>query len=305
MNAKTRWWLSALTAALGCMAAEAPGGGDPPPVTPPGSPVVLVGAGDIASCSSQGDEATARLLDNAVSGPLPVIVFTTGDNAYQDGSVDEYATCYDPTWGRHKARTRPAAGNHDYNGSTAPGYFGYFGAAAGPPPPGGGYYSFDAGDWHVIVLNSNIAMAAGSEQERWLRADLAASSAQCTLAIWHHPRFTSGKKHGNITAAGPLWDALYEAGADVVINGHEHSYERLAPQTPAGVADPARGLREFVVGTGGSDLSSFGTPLPTSEARNAAVFGVLQLTLRTGTYSWEFVPVAGASFTDSGTGSCH
>jgi 3',5'-cyclic AMP phosphodiesterase CpdA len=148
-------------------------------------------------------------------------------------------------------------------------------------------------------------MAAGSEQERWLRADLAASSAQCTLAIWHHPRFTSGKKHGNITAAGPLWDALYEAGADVVINGHEHSYERLAPQTPAGVADPARGLREFVVGTGGSDLSSFGTPLPTSEARNAAVFGVLQLTLRAGTYSWEFVPVAGASFTDSGTGSCH
>jgi calcineurin-like phosphoesterase family protein len=264
---------------------------------------VLVGAGDIASCSAQGDEATARLLDGLVNGSLPVIVFTTGDNAYGDGTASEFAQCYDPTWGRHKARTRPAPGNHDYHGSGASGYFGYFGAAAGPAP--GGYYSFDAGDWHVVVLNSNIAMAAGSDQERWLRADLAASGTQCTLAIWHHPRFTSGTKHGSNAAVGPLWDALYAAGADVVINGHEHSYERLAPQTPAGVADPARGLREFIVGTGGEGLSSFGTPLPTSEVRNGATFGVLMLTLEAREYSWEFVPVAGATFTDSGSGSCH
>jgi hypothetical protein len=302
MRITFRWWLGVAAASFGCTAADAPAGNGPT-VTPPGSPVVFVGAGDIASCSAQGDEATARLLDGLVNGSLPVIVFTTGDNAYGDGTASEFAQCYDPTWGRHKARTRPAPGNHDYHGSGASGYFGYFGAAAGPAP--GGYYSFDAGDWHVVVLNSNIAMAAGSDQERWLRADLAASGKQCTLAIWHHPRFTSGTKHGSNAGVGPLWDALYAAGADVVINGHEHSYERLAPQTPAGVADPARGLREFIVGTGGEGLSSFGTPLPTSEVRNGATFGVLMLTLEAGEYSWEFVPVAGATFTDSGRGSCH
>ena len=303
MSIKMRWWLGLAAASLGCRAADAPGGNGPPVVASPGAPVVLVGAGDIASCAAQEDEATARLLDSLVRSPLPVVVFTTGDNAYENGTASEFAQCYDPTWGRHKARTRPAPGNHDYNSPGATGYFDYFGAAAAPASAG--YYSFDAGDWHVIVLNSNIAMAAGSDQERWLRADLAADGAWCTLAIWHHPRFTSGSKHGSITGVGPLWDALYGAGADVVINGHEHSYERLAPQTPAGVPDPARGMREFIVGTGGQGLSSFGTPLPTSEVRNATTFGVLKLTLRPGEYSWEFVPVAGATFTDSGSGSCH
>jgi len=297
-------WLSTIAAAvLGCLVPEAPGS-EAPPVVPPGRPVVLVGAGDIAACASDGDEATARLLDAVIRGPAPVVVFTAGDNAYDDGKPNEFAECYHPSWGRHKARTRPAPGNHDYETSGAGGYFGYFGTAAGSPSRG--YYSFDAGDWHVVVLNSNVEMDAGSEQEQWLRADLAASDdRRCTVAIWHHPRFTSGTKHGNDTSVGPLWDALYEAGADVLINGHEHSYERLAPQTPTGVADPARGVREFVVGTGGEGLSSFGTALPTSEARNETAFGVLKLTLGASGYAWEFLPVAGETFTDSGNGSCH
>ncbi len=268
----------------------------PPPPPPPGS-VVLVGAGDIADCSSGGDEATALLLDN-IAGT----VFTAGDNAYSNGSATDYSQCYDPTWGRQKARTRPAPGNHEYNTSGAAPYYAYFGANAGPA--GLGYYSYDLGGWHLISLNSNIAMSAGSAQEQWLRADLAANTKQCVLAYWHPPRFSSGS-HGSSTAPQPLWQALYDYNADLVISGHDHNYQRFAPQTPAGAADQARGIREFVVGTGGTSHYTFGTPITNTEAYNTDTYGVLKLTLSATAYSWEFIPVAGGTYRDSGSGSCH
>jgi hypothetical protein len=270
---------------------------------PPSDDPVIVGAGDIASCSSTGDEATANLLDN-IAGT----VITLGDNAYSSGTATEYTNCYGPSWGRHLARTRPSPGNHEYNTLDASGYFGYFGSAAGDPTKG--YYSYDVGAWHIIVLNSNsscttISCAAGSAQDTWLRADLAAHGNVCTLAYWHHPRFNSGASHGNNTAVANFWDALYQYGADVILNGHEHVYERFAPQTPAAVADPAAGIRQFTVGTGGASHYTFGTIQPNSEVRNGTAYGVLKLTLHATSYDWQFVPVAGATFTDSGTGSCH
>jgi hypothetical protein len=260
---------------------------------------VFVGAGDIADCGNDNDDATAQLLDS-----IPGTVYTLGDNAYSSGTATQFAQCYDPTWGRHKARTRPSPGNHDYKTSGASGYYDYFGALAGPT--GRGYYSFDLGDWHIVSLNSEVSMSAGSAQEQWLRADLAASTKSCTLAYWHKPRFSSGTKHGSDASAEPLWQALYDFRAEIVLAGHEHNYERFAPQTPSGVADPTNGIREFVVGTGGeSHYDDEGTPLPTSEVFNGTTYGVLKLTLGAGSYGWEFVPVAGASFTDSGSGTCH
>ena len=272
-------------------------GTEPPP--PAGDPV-LVGAGDIADCNNPGDEATAALLDD-IAGT----VFTTGDNVYPTGTLERFNACYESSWGRHQARTRPAAGNHDLEGTT--GYFDYFGAAAGEPDKG--YYSYDLGTWHIVVLNSVCASAggcgAGSVQEQWLRQDLAANPSECTLAYWHDPRFSSGGEHGSTVAMEPFWRALYEAGADVVLAGHDHDYERFAPQDPVGNADAAYGIREFVVGTGGKSHVPFAAPLPNSEVRNDDTFGVLKLTLHAGTYDWEFVPEAGKSFSDSGTGSCH
>jgi hypothetical protein len=269
---------------------------------PPGSEV-LVGAGDIAVCGSSSDDATAALLDG-----IQGTVFTLGDNAYPNGSATDYANCYNPSWGRHKARTRPSPGNHEYNTANASGYFSYFGSAAGTQ--GQGYYSYDLGDWHIIVLNSNsscstISCAAGSAQEQWLRQDLAANTKSCTLAYWHHPRFNSGAEHGNNTAVGPFWDALYQYNAEIVLNGHEHIYERFAPQTPNAAADNVRGIREFVVGTGGASHYGFGTIKANSEVRNNTTNGVLKLTLRAGGYDWQFVPAGGATFTDSGSGACH
>jgi hypothetical protein len=272
---------------------------EPPPPPPPGTTEMLVGAGDIASCSSSGDEATATLLDNLAGS-----VFTAGDNAYPDGTSSEYANCYDPTWGRHKARTRPSPGNHEYHTSGAAGYFDYFGSSAGSR--GQGYYSYDLGEWHIIALNSNISMSAGSAQEQWLRADLEANTKGCTIAYWHHPRFSSGTVHGSLSATQPLWEALYDFDAEIVISGHEHNYERFKPQTPSGGLDEVNGIREFVVGTGGvSHYNDEGTALPNSEVFNGTTWGVLQLTLGPGTYTWEFVPVAGQTFTDAGSGTCH
>lgn len=263
--------------------------------------VVLVGAGDIASCTSTGDEATANLLDG-IAGT----VFTVGDNVYPNGTATEFANCYGPSWGRHKARTRPAPGNHDYNTTGAAGYYGYFGAAAGEP--GKGYYSYELGAWHIVAINSNCAAVggcgAGSAQEQWLRQDLAAHPQACTLAYWHHPLFTSDSSHGNATSMRPIWQALYDHGADVVLAGHAHNYERFAPQDPNGVADPARGIRQFVVGTGGASLRRFGAIKPNSEVRNADTYGVLKLTLHPTSYQWEFVPEAGKIFTDSGSAAC-
>ena len=274
------------------------GGGDG--VAPSGT-TTLVGAGDIADCSSPGAEATAALLDG-----IPGTVFTTGDNAYEDGTAAEFQDCYDPTWGRHKARTQPAAGNHEYHTPRASGYFEYFGAVAGDRDEG--YYSYDLGAWHIVVLNgecSEVPCSAGSAQEEWLRADLAANATACTAAYWHQPRFSSGSQHGSSTSYTAFWEALYDHGVELVMNGHEHNYERFAPQTADGTADPVRGIRQIVVGTGGRNHTGFDSPIPNSEVRNDDTFGVLKLTLRPTSYEWEFVPEAGGTFTDMGSESCH
>ena len=260
--------------------------------------MVLVGAGDIAECDAEGDEQTAALLDS-----IPGTVFTAGDNAYHDGATSEFNGCYSPSWGRFLSRTRPAPGNHDYKTSGAKPYFAYFGARAGAI--GVGYYSYNLGAWHILSLNSELSMKSGSAQERWLRADLAATKTKCTLAYWHSPRFSSGTEHGSDASTQPLWQALYDYGADVVIAGHEHNYERFAPQTPTGRADPDSGIREFVAGTGGADHYPFGPPIANSEVRNGDTWGVLKLTLLPGSYRWEFIPVAGMTFTDSGSAHCH
>jgi len=269
-----------------------------PTVTPlPENDPVLVGAGDIAHCRNDGDEITASMLDD-ISGT----VFTTGDNAYPDGSAEEFANCYDPSWGRHKERTYPSPGNHDYHTTDGAGYFNYFGSVAGEP--GKGYYSYELGAWHIIVLNSNIPVEAGSSQELWLREDLAAHPVACTLAYWHHPRFSSGTVHGSDDDMQPLWQALYEYGADVMLVGHEHNYERFAPQDPQGIADPTRGIRQFVIGSGGRSHYDFGVPIANSEVRNGDTYGLLKLTLHSTSYSWEFIPEPGKTFTDSGNGPC-
>ncbi|MFJ8965443.1 DNRLRE domain-containing protein [Lentzea sp. NPDC102401] len=263
---------------------------------PPGDPV-WVGAGDIAD-SGSGDTATAALLDN-----IQGTVWTTGDNVYNNGTASEFANYYEPTWGRHKARTKPSPGNHDYNTSGATGYYNYFGALAGPSNRG--YYSYDLGNWHIVSLNSNVSMSAGSAQEQWLRQDLAASTKPCTAAYWHHPLFTSGANHAPSTATRPLFQALYDYNADVVVTGHNHQYERFAPQNPSGGLDNSRGIRSFVAGMGGAGAYGFGTIQPNSEARNTGTQGVLKLTLHSDSFDWQFVPVAGKTYTDSGTTNCH
>jgi hypothetical protein len=234
-------------------------------------------------------------------------VIPLGDTAYPDGTPEQFEECYDPTWGRHLARTRPAVGGHEYHTPGASGYFGYFGTAAGDPAKG--YYSFDLGSWHVVVLNSECAQVGGcdrgSPQETWLRADLAANTARCTLAVHHSPRFSSGSIHGSNASMTAFWDALYEAGAEVVLSGDDHLYERFAPQTPSGAPDLASGVRQFVVGTGGFYLYGFGEIQPNSEARNDTSYGVLRLTLHADRYEWSFLAVAGQTFSDSGSTSCH
>ncbi|KOV81483.1 DNRLRE domain-containing protein [Nocardia sp. NRRL S-836] len=265
-----------------------------PPAT--GDPV-FVGAGDIAD-SGTGDSATAALLDT-----IQGTVWTTGDNVYPDGTLSQFNSYYEPTWGRHKARTRPSPGNHDYNTSGASGYYSYFGSLAGPS--GQGYYSYDIGNWHIVSLNSNITMSAGSAQEQWLRQDLAASTKPCTAAYWHHPLFTSGANHAPSTATKPLFQALYDYNADVVLFGHNHQYERFAPQNPSGGLDTARGIRTFVAGMGGAGAYGFGTIKPNSEARNTGTRGVLKLTLHSNSFDWQFVPESGKTYADSGTTNCH
>ncbi|HVK23634.1 MAG TPA: DNRLRE domain-containing protein [Actinokineospora sp.] len=265
--------------------------------TPPSGDPVLVGVGDIAN-SGSGDTATANLLDG-IAGT----VYTTGDNVYDSGTTSEFNTYYEPTWGRHKARTRPAPGNHDYNTSGATGYYSYFGAQAGPS--GRGYYSYDLGNWHIVSLNSEVSKSVGSPQEVWLRSDLAASSKPCTLAYWHKPRFTSSSSHAPDPTTGPLVQALYDYDAEVIVTGHNHQYERFAPMNPSGSLDNANGIRHFVAGMGGASFYGFSTIQPNSEARNNNTNGVLKFTLHSNSYDFEFVPVAGKTYNDKGTTSCH
>jgi len=265
-------------------------------------PEIFVGAGDIGTCNTNNDEATAKLLDN-----IPGTVFALGDNVYENGTKTEFQNCYDPTWGRHKARTKPAAGNHDYNTSGAAGYYSYFGAAAGDPSDG--FYSFELGAWHVIVLNSNISMTTTSKQIEWLKADLAAHSNLCTLAYWHHPLYSStgGSGSGGVTYSSvrPLVDVLYAGGADLMLAGHRHFYERLAPIKPNGSRDDAFGVREIIAGTGGKSGGDVSNKFPASEARDGTTFGVLKLYLYEDGYAWKFIPIAGKTYTDSGSTGCH
>jgi hypothetical protein len=295
-----------LTLAIAALLVWRPAPGTPgvtfviPPLPSP-EVAVLVGAGDIAECGDDDDEQTADLV-----AAIPGTVFLAGDNAYPDGTARQYRECYTPSWGQFLDRTRPAPGNHEYQTRGAAGYLDYFGTRAAPA--GKTWYSWDAGDWHVIMLDSDCASIGGCEaaspQGAWLTADLAASDPRCTLAIWHHPRFSSGE-HGNHAFMEPFWQILYDAGADVIVNGHDHDYERFAPQDPDGTADPVRGIREFVVGTGGARLRAFRTIRANSEVRDASTHGVIRLLLAPEGYSWDFVPVAGGIFTDSGSGACH
>ncbi len=267
----------------------------------PSGTVVITGAGDIAVCGSDGATQTSDLLLRQQGA-----FFTAGDNAYENGTAAEFTTCYDPTWGRVKNRTiLPVAGNHDWNTKGAAGYLGYFGTAAAPQ--GVTWYSTDIGAWHVIVLDSDCDQVGGcdtsSPQGRWLANDLTTSSARCTLAIWHHPRFSSGF-HGNDTQVAPFWDLLHQDGAELVINGHDHDYERFAPQDPSGKEERPGGIREIVVGTGGAELRQFGRTAPNSEFRQAGTFGVLRLTLHPANYDWEFLPASG-DVADSGSTICH
>jgi hypothetical protein len=258
---------------------------------------VLVGAGDIASCVSSGDEETARLLDQ-----IPGAVFTVGDNVYLSRKMRNPFPCYDASWGRHKSRTRPVPGNHEYEGGYTDAYFDYFGPAAGDR--GKGYYSYDLGAWHIVALNTMIEAGPSSSQGKWLSRDLAQNRRYCTLAYFHHPRFSSGPHHTSRRAVD-LWNALAGAGVDVVISGHDHIYERFAPMTASGRADQRAGMRQFVVGTGGVSHYAIDRVAGNSEARNNTTYGVIRLVLHDSGYDWKFVPVRGGRFSDAGTGVCH
>ena len=255
---------------------------------------MLVGAGDIAVCGSVATAQTAALLDR-----IDGTVFTAGDNAYFQGSAANYRDCYEPTWGRHKHRTRPSPGNHEYETAGGAAYFDYFGPSAGPP--GLGYYSFEAGPWHVVSLNSNVAANQSSPQYQWLANDLAARNARCVAAIWHHPMFSSGP-NGPSPLMRDIWQLLQQARAEIVITGHDHVYERFVP-LDANRRPTPDGLRQFTVGTGGAELYSFVNVSPDSEVRIAA-FGILKLNLTGDGYRWEYLGTNG-NVLDSGTGTCH
>jgi hypothetical protein len=269
----------------------------------------IAAAGDIAC--PPGAEMTEDTCEQAATGDLLEAaeldaVLPLGDLQYEEGELSDFESSYEKSWGRLKDVTRPVPGNHEYVTPGAEGYFDYFGDAAGEP--GRGYYSYEIGSWHLIALNSNCDEVGGcdrgSEQERWLRDDLASHEARCTVAYLHHPRFSSGR-HGNHDELEPFWRSLYAADADVVLSAHDHSYERFAPQTPGGKADRARGIRQFVVGTGGRNFYEFSSVEPNSEVHNNDTHGILKLTLRPRGYEWKFVPEEGGSFTDRGSGSCH
>ena len=269
--------------------------------------VTLVGAGNVANgydLSLTGAMATAALLD-----ATPGTVFCLGDYAYDNSRDQEFDRAYDPTWGRAKNRTIPVVGNHEYYTYDARTYFNYFGAAAGDPAKG--YYSLDLGAWHIIVINSECSRlpggcAVGSPEEVWLKNDLASHTQPCTLAMWHDPMFSSSSIISLATDMQPIWQDLYDANADIILNAHAHNYERFAPQDPNGNLDAARGIPEFVVGTGGISHFAFNAvPAANSLVRNNTAFGVLKLTLHATSFDWRFMPIAGQTFTDSGSQACH
>ncbi len=275
--------------------------------------VTVVAVGDIAcdpaDVGYNGGAGTATrchmlATSNVALGLSPAAVLLLGDNQYENGGLAKYQASFDPSWGRLKSVIRPAPGNHEYATANAQGYYDYFGMAAGDPTKG--WYSFDLGGWHLVALNSNCAMIGGcglaSQQGLWLAADLAAHPDVCTLAFWHHPRFSSGP-HGDDPLFQDFWTLLRSADADLILNGHDHGYERFAPQAPDGAADPG-GPREFVVGTGGKDITSVTTVRANSEVRNYASFGILELKLHSNGYEWRFLSDAGAPL-DSGHGLCH
>jgi hypothetical protein len=277
---------------------------------PPSSDPVMVGAGDIGDCETQSDEHTGLLLDLFPSA----VVYTTGDNAYPNGTLDQFNNCFQPAWGvRAQARIRPAIGGHEYQTAQAAGYTTYFANQLAPFGPTASdwtkaYYSYDLGTWHVIVLNTEcIGVSACSvpNQLTWARADLDSHPAPCTLAILPNPRFSSGDVHGNNSGIQPFWDVLNEKNVDVAVASDDHVYERFAPQDAQGSYDPTHGVREFLAGTGGSSHYGFDVIRANSEVRNNQTFGLLKFTLHNGSYEWEFVPEAGFTFTDSGSAACH
>lgn len=253
--------------------------------------VVLVGAGDISTCDNDNDEATAKLLD-AISGT----VFVLGDNVYLDGTYGEFTDCYHPTWGRHKDRTKPVPGNHEYFTPEAAGYFTYFNTVSS-------YYAYDLGAWRIYALNSEIDVSATGAQVKWLKTDLAANPRLCVLAYWHKPRWSSRYEDGSDATYETLWKTLHDSGAELVINGHIHNYERFKEMDAEGLA-ASPGLREIVVGTGGVNHDGYVTSLSTSEVRNSSTYGILKLTLSSTRYSWQFIPIAGKTFQDSGSTNC-
>jgi acid phosphatase type 7 len=280
---------------------------------PAAGQVTVVAVGDIACDTADvgynGGAGTATrchmlATSNVALSLSPAAVLLLGDNQYDIGALAKYQASFDPSWGRLKAITRPAPGNHEYGTPGAQGYFDYFGMAAGDPAKG--WYSSDLAGWHLVALNSNCAAIGGcttaSPQGLWLAADLAAHPGVCTLAFWHHPRFSSGP-HGNDSSFQDFWTRLRAAGADLILNGHDHGYERFAPQSPTGAADPG-GPREFVVGTGGKDITSVMTVRANSEVRNYSSFGILELKLYSNGYEWRFLS-DGGSVLDSGHGLCH
>jgi len=264
--------------------------------------VTLVGAGDIAGCDFKHDSKTARLL-----GRIPATVFTLGDSVYPDGTRKQFRDCYDPTWGKYKKRTRPSVGNRDYETSGAEPYFDYFGWRAGKPSRG--YYSYDLGAWHIVALNSNCKEVGGCEwrsaQGHWLRRDLDRHRARCTLAYFHHPLYASGSGYDS-PEVKPFWHILYNHHAEVILNGHAHRYERFARIKPSGARSLAKGIRQFIVGTGGAPGEfQHGSDEPRVQAKKTGAPGVLKLELGSGFYHWKFVPVAGRNYTDSGRARCH
>lgn len=296
----------------GAIAVSACGGGDPCPnpasscttttttttsFPPPPVTEVFVGAGDIGMCGPQGNPAaTARLLDT-----IEGTVFTAGDNAYPQGSAQDFRNCYDPTWGRHRDRTRPAPGNHDYETLNGTPYYDYFGESSGPR--GFGYYSFELGAWHILSLNSNIATQAGSPQYAFVTRDLASNRSPCTMAYWHHPLYTSGQNGPN-GFMRDIYRALYDANADLIVTGHDHLYEKFLPQNADGDVDTARGIRQFIIGTGGAQLTLVVQAARNSEVRVTGSFGVLKLTLTPNSYDAAFIQANG-TIADFTTGRCH